>query len=78
LEVIRIEPGFHEPVTQAGEALVDAGIFFGREGPTVVGLDLLRGLRELPPPRLLVILGASGAGKSSFMRAGLLPRIARD
>jgi hypothetical protein len=36
------------------------------------------GLRELPPPRLLVILGASGAGKSSFMRAGLLPRLARD
>jgi TIR domain len=24
----------------------DAGIFFGRDGPTVVGLDLLRGLRE--------------------------------
>ena len=50
----------------------DAGIFFGRDGPTVVGLDLLRGLREAAPPRLLVILGASGAGKSSFLRAGLL------
>jgi uncharacterized membrane protein YfcA len=57
----------------------DAGIFFGREGPTEVGLELLRGLREAPPPsRLLVILGASGAGKSSFMRAGLWPRLARD
>jgi formylglycine-generating enzyme required for sulfatase activity len=56
----------------------DAGIFFGRDGPIVVGLDLLRGLREAPPPRLLVILGASGAGKSSFLRAGLLPRIARE
>jgi hypothetical protein len=56
----------------------DAGIFFGRDGPTVVGLDLLRGLREAPPPRLLVILGASGAGKSSFLRAGLLPRLARE
>ena len=56
----------------------DAGIFFGRDGPTIVGLDLLRGLREAAPPRLLVILGASGAGKSSFLRAGLLPRIARE
>jgi formylglycine-generating enzyme required for sulfatase activity len=56
----------------------DAGIFFGREGPAVAALDMLRGLREAAPPRLLVILGASGAGKSSFMRAGLLPRLERD
>jgi hypothetical protein len=26
-------------------------------------------LRDAAPPRLLVILGASGAGKSSFLRA---------
>jgi formylglycine-generating enzyme required for sulfatase activity len=56
----------------------DAGIFFGREGSIVLGLDLLRGLREIEAPRLLVILGASGAGKSSFMRAGLVPRLARE
>jgi formylglycine-generating enzyme required for sulfatase activity len=56
----------------------DAGIFFGREEPTLVALDILRALREAPAPRLLVIVGASGAGKSSFMRAGLLPRLARD
>ncbi len=56
----------------------DAGIFFGRDGPVVLGLDMLRGLREAAAPRLLVILGASGAGKSSFMRAGLMPRLARE
>src|ERR1700737_1268796 len=56
----------------------DAGIFFGRGGPTVEALDRLRGLRETTPPRLLVILGASGAGKSSFLRAGLSPRLKRD
>jgi len=56
----------------------DAGIFFGREAPVVKAIDLLRGLHEAAPPRLLVILGASGAGKSSFLRAGLLPRLARD
>jgi hypothetical protein len=56
----------------------DAGIFFGREGPTLIGLDTLRGLRAAAAPRTLVILGASGSGKSSFMRAGLLPRLQRD
>ena len=56
----------------------DAGIFFGREAPIVEGLDMLRGLADAAAPRLFVILGASGAGKSSFLRAGLLPRLARD
>ena len=56
----------------------DAGIFFGRDGPIVEALDRLRGLRETTPPRLLMILGASGAGKSSFLRAGLFPRLKRD
>jgi len=56
----------------------DAGIFFGRDAAIVDALDQLRGLRETTPPRLLVILGASGAGKSSFLRAGLFPRLARD
>ncbi len=56
----------------------DAGIFFGRDAAVISALDTLRGLREAAPPRLLVILGASGAGKSSFLRAGLLPRLARD
>jgi tetratricopeptide (TPR) repeat protein len=57
---------------------VDAGIFFGREAPIVEATDRLRGVKAGAPPRLLVILGASGAGKSSFLRAGLLPRLARD
>lgn len=56
----------------------DAGIFFGREAPTILALDRLRGMREAAPPRLLVIQGASGAGKSSFLRAGLIPRLKRE
>src|SRR6201998_3314488 len=55
----------------------DAGIFFGRDAPIVEALDQLRGLREASPPRLLVVLGASGAGKSSFLRAGLFSRMMR-
>lgn len=56
----------------------DTGIFFGRDAPIVEALDALRGLRDRAPPRILVILGASGAGKSSCLRAGLFPRLARD
>jgi uncharacterized protein (DUF2267 family) len=56
----------------------DAAIFFGRESAIVRGLDALRGLRERGVERLFVILGASGAGKSSYLRAGLWPRLVRD
>ena len=56
----------------------DAGIFFGRDAPIVDITDVMRGLREAVPPQILVILGASGAGKSSFLRAGLLARLERD
>jgi tetratricopeptide (TPR) repeat protein len=56
----------------------DAAVFFGRTADIVRGTDMLRGLATRNPPRLIVILGASGAGKSSFLRAGLWPRLARD
>ncbi|MGH8660701.1 MAG: beta-propeller domain-containing protein, partial [Burkholderiales bacterium] len=56
----------------------DAAVFFGREAAIVRGLDALRGSRERGVERLFVILGASGAGKSSFLRAGLWPRLIRD
>lgn len=56
----------------------DAGIFFGRDADIVRGLDRLRLLRRNGRPRLLVIQSASGAGKSSYLRAGLWPRLARD
>lgn len=56
----------------------DAAVFFGRDADVVRGLDALRGMREGSVERMLVVLGASGSGKSSFLRAGLLPRLARD
>ena len=56
----------------------DAGIFFGREADIVAGLAKLRLMRKRRSPRLLVIQAASGAGKSSFLRAGLWPRLKRD
>jgi TIR domain len=56
----------------------DAAIFFGREAQILRGLDRLRTMRDRGVERVMVILGASGAGKSSFLRAGLLPRLRRD
>lgn len=56
----------------------DAAVFFGRDAAIIRGMDQIRGMAELIVDRLLVILGASGAGKSSFLRAGLWPRLARD
>jgi hypothetical protein len=56
----------------------DAAVFFGRDAEILHGLDQLRGLRAQTEGAVFVILGPSGAGKSSFLRAGLLPRLARD
>lgn len=56
----------------------DAAIFFGRDAEITRGLDELRRLRDGAPHRILAILGASGSGKSSFLRAGLLARLKRD
>jgi hypothetical protein len=56
----------------------DAAIFFGREDEISDGLDALNRLRRLGGPRLILFLGASGSGKSSLVRAGLLPRLRRD
>jgi hypothetical protein len=54
-----------------------AGIFFGREADVMAGIREVRHIRHRGSPRLLVIQAASGAGKSSFLRAGLWPRLGR-
>jgi len=54
----------------------DAGWFFGREAAAVALLDRMS--RLLAGTGLLVVSGASGAGKSSLLRAGVLPRVRAD
>src|SRR5262249_39648547 len=56
----------------------DVAVFFGRDAQIVRGLDEIRRLVRTGVSRMLVILGASGSGKSSFLRAGLWPRLKRD
>ena len=52
----------------------DASRFFGRQQLTAVLLTRLA--EQLTNPGLLMVLGPSGSGKSSLLRAGLLPTIA--
>jgi WD40 repeat protein len=56
----------------------DAAVFFGRDAQIVRGLDEIRRLDRAGVTRVFVILGASGSGKSSFLRAGLWSRLKRD
>src|SRR5918992_1040250 len=57
----------------------DAAVFFGRDESIQDGLDKLNQLRRYHRgQRLLMFLGASGSGKSSLVRAGIVPRLRRD
>jgi WD40 repeat protein len=63
---------------------IDAGVFFGRDAVIARGVDVLRSMRFLllatmsGLKSLFVVLGPSGSGKSSFLRAGLIPRLRRQ
>ena len=55
----------------------DAAIYFGRDEETRAVVERLDARRTQGGARLLLIIGASGSGKSSLMCAGVLPQIAR-
>jgi WD40 repeat protein len=57
---------------------VDAAVYFGRDVQIGRALNVIRELRSADGGHLFVVLGPSGVGKSSFLRAGLLPRLRRD
>ena len=70
-----------EPVTVPYRGLSafreqDAGLFFGREDATARVLELMSA--GLDGTGLIVVSGVSGAGKSSLLRAGVLPRLRQD
>lgn len=56
----------------------DAAIYFGRDDDVRRLIERLNARRVQGPPKLVALLGASGSGKSSLLRAGVLPRLQRD
>lgn len=48
-----------------------APVFFGREEESLAGIELL----DRGAPGLVMVLGASGSGKSSLVLAGMVPRL---
>ena len=64
-------PGIH-----AFEA-EDAAIYFGRDDETRAVIERLDARRTQGGARFLVVIGASGSGKSSLLKAGVLPQLSR-
>lgn len=56
----------------------DAAIFFGREEETREVIEKLNAMKNRNAPKLLNIVAASGMGKSSFLKAGVIPHIKRS
>jgi WD40 repeat protein len=57
---------------------VDAAVYFGRDAEMNRALTAIRVMRNSDENKAFVIRGSSGVGKSSFLRAGVLPRLQRD
>src|SRR5215813_11651675 len=55
----------------------DAAIYFGRDDETRALIEKLDARRRQGGARFVVLIGASGSGKSSLLKAGLLPQLAR-
>ncbi|MER6011709.1 nSTAND1 domain-containing NTPase [Streptomyces bluensis] len=53
----------------------EAAVFFGRETQAENLTRRLHETQDRPADRFLVLVGASGSGKSSLVRAGVMPRL---
>lgn len=55
----------------------DAAVYFGRDDETRKLIERLNARRTQGGAQLMALLGASGSGKSSMLRAGVIPRLKR-
>ena len=56
----------------------DAPIFFGRDTEARQGMEMLNRMRRQGHPRMAMVLGTSGSGKSSLTRAAIVPQLRRS
>jgi hypothetical protein len=56
----------------------DAAVYFGRDSAFHDTIERLNRVQRLDGARLVLVLGPSGSGKSSLVRAGVVPRLKRD
>lgn len=73
-----LRPSPFPGLSSFGDDDADAACFFGRSREIIEVLEELRGMRAARDRRALMILGASGAGKSSLLKAGVIPRLRRE
>ncbi len=74
----RERPSPFPGLTSFGDEDADAALFFGRSREIAETLEDLRKMRAGADRRPFVILGASGSGKSSLLKAGIIPRLRRE
>ena len=61
-----------------GDGDGDAAVFYGRSTEIARALEELREMRAGGDRRPFCLLGSSGSGKSSLLKAGVLPRLRRE
>jgi hypothetical protein len=75
---VKVRPMPFPGLSSFGDDDADAALFYGRSREIAHTLEDLRSMRALNDQRPLVIQGASGAGKSSLLKAGIIPRLRRE
>jgi hypothetical protein len=75
---VKLRPIPFPGLSSFGDDAADAALFYGRSREIAHTLEELRSMRAVRDLRPLVILGASGAGKSSLLKAGVIPRLRRE
>jgi formylglycine-generating enzyme required for sulfatase activity len=81
-EAFAIDPNLRKTpfpgLASFGDEDADAALFYGRSREIAESLEELRKVRAEGDLRPFVILGASGSGKSSLLKAGIIPRLRRE